>query len=91
MCEFWESADEGFFKVKIKNKILLGDEVEIITPSEQFFTKVLAIKDAHGLEAEVANTNDEIFIKFAQAPTDYKYALARTPGILYINKKQAIS
>lgn len=92
LCEFWgesNDAEDGFFKVKIKNKILLNDEVEIITPSEQFLTKVLAIKDAHGLECDIANTNDEIFIKFSQEPVDYKYALARTPGILYINKKSA--
>lgn len=92
LCEFWEKAemDDGkYFKVKIKNKMLIHDEVEIITPSEQFLTTVLAIKDAHGLETEVANTNDEIFIKFSQEPADHKYALARTPGILYINKKQA--
>lgn len=94
LCEFWEKsngandADKGFFKVKIKNKINPGDEIEIITPNEQFLTKVLAIKDKHGLECEVANTNDEIFIKFSQEPKDYKYALARTPGILYINKKK---
>lgn len=91
LCEFWEQAEDGFYKVKIKNKILVNNEVEIITPSEQFLTKVLAIKDDHGLEAEIANTNDEIFIKFAQKPKDCKYALARTPGILYINKKTVIS
>lgn len=93
LCEFWEKSDDGndgFYKVKIKNKILINDEVEIITPSEQFLTKVVAIKDEHGLESEIANTNDEIYIKFAQEPKDYKHALARTPGILYINKKQAL-
>lgn len=76
-----------FYKVKIKNKILLNDEVEIITPNEQFLTKVVEIKDKDGCNCEIANTNDEIFIKFAQAPKDYEYALARTPGVLFINKK----
>lgn len=91
LCEFREKSDDSFYKVKIKNKILVGDEVEIITPSEQFLAKVLVIKDIHGLESDIANTNDEIFIKFSQEPSEYKYALARTPGILFINKKQAIS
>lgn len=87
LFEFWEKSDNGFYKVKIKNKVHLNEEIEIITPNEQFLTKVLQIKDEHDCECEIANTNDEIFIKFTQEPKDYKYALARTPGILYINKK----
>lgn len=89
LCEFW-SQEGNFFKVKIKNKIILNDEVEIITPDEQFTTTVVAIKDKHDLACEVANTNDEIFIQFAQSPKSYKYALARTPGVLYINKKSKV-
>lgn len=91
LCEFWEKsdrfADGEYFKVKIKNKILLGDEVEIISPSEQFLAKVESIKDKDGNETEIANTNDESFIKFTQSPKDYKYAMARTPVVVYINKK----
>lgn len=90
LCEFLRvSAEkkEDYYLVKIKNKIYLNDEVEIITPDEQFLTKVIDIKDKDGLNCQLANTNDEIFIKFAQSPRNYKYALARTPGILYINKK----
>lgn len=93
LCEFWEESDtlaNDFYKVKIKNKILLGDEVEIITPEEQFLAKVVEIKDKDGCNCDIANTNDEIFIKFSQAPKDYKYALARTPGVLCINKKSKI-
>ena len=87
LCEFRDKSQD-FFKVKIKNKILLNDEVEIITPDEQFLTKIIEIKDKNGLDCEIANTNDEIFIKFEKCPKDYKYALARTPGVLYINKKK---
>jgi len=94
LCEFWEKsdrfADGEYFKVKIKNKMLLNDEVEIISPSEQFSTKVEAIKDKDGNDTEIANTNDESFIKFSQSPKDYKYAMARTQGVLYINKKAKI-
>lgn len=92
LCEFWgvnvsSDPDESYFKVKIKNKIKLNDEIEIITPKEQFLTKVVQIRDKHDCECDIANTNDEVFIKLSHAPKDYKYALARTPGILYINKK----
>lgn len=87
LCEFKDKSGNGFYKVKIKNKILLEDEIEIITPDEQFLAKVLEIKDKYGDNLETANTNDELFIKFSQEPKDYQYALARTPGILYINKK----
>lgn len=90
LCEFRSDGDKGFYFVKIKNKMHLNDEVEIITPSEQYLTKVIQIKDINGLECEIANTNDEIFIKFEQSPKDSKYALARTPGILYINKKAKV-
>jgi putative protease len=90
LCEFWEMAEDNFYKVKIKNKILLNDYVEIITPDEQFLTKVIQIKDKDGLDCELANTNDELFIRFSQSPKNYKYALARTLGILYINKKVKI-
>lgn len=90
LCEFWDKVEDDFFKVKVKNKILLNDEVEIVTPSEQFLTKVIAIKDKNNLETEIANTNDEIFVKFEISPKNYKYALVRTPGVLYINKKQKV-
>lgn len=93
LCEFWEKSGilgEDFYKVKIKNKVLLNDEVEIITPDEQFLAKVVEIKDKDGDNLEIANTNDELFIKFSQEPKDYKYALARTPGVLCINKKSKL-
>lgn len=73
--------DSEYFLVKIKNKILIDDEVEIITPTEQFKAKVENIKLPSGEDVEVANTNDDIYIKFSKSPTDYKYALVRTVGI----------
>ena len=85
LFEFWEKTeqnDKNLYKVKIKNKILLNDKVEIITPTECFEAQVLKIynKDLTE-EKEVGNTNDEIFIKLSKEPTNYKYALARTIGI----------
>ncbi len=87
LCEFWDKTQDGFYKVKIKNKILLNDEVEIITPDEQFLSKVVEIKDKNGVNVDIANTNDELFLKFSKEPKDFKYALARTIDVLYINKK----
>ena len=59
----------------------LGDEIEIITPTEQFTTKILGIYDENGLELEVGNTNAEVYVKFVKEPQNYKYAMARTVGI----------
>ena len=82
LCEFKNiKTDDDFYLVKIKNKMLLNDEIEIITPHEQFKTKVLVIKNKTGEEQNLGNTNDDVYIKFSQAPKDYKYAIARTIGV----------
>lgn len=82
LCEFKGfKTDDDYYLVKIKNKMLLNDEIEIITPHEQFKTKVISIKNDQGEEVELANTNDDIYMKFSQNPVDYKYALARTIGV----------
>ncbi len=73
--------DSYLFFVKIKNKILPNDEVEIITPTEQFVTKIVGIYDENGFELDVGNTNAEVYIKFEKEPQSYKYAIARTVGI----------
>ena len=85
LFEFWDKTEhnnKNLYKVKIKNKILLNDVVEIITPTECFETQVLQIynKDLTE-EKEVGNTNDEIFVELTKEPQNYKYALARTIGI----------
>ena len=84
LCEFQaREADchEEYYLVKIKNKMLLGDEVEIITPDEQFTAVVEGIKNADGEDLPLGNTNDDVYVKFSQAPKNYKYALVRTVGI----------
>lgn len=85
LFEFWDKTEhynKNLYKVKIKNKILLNDVVEIITPTECFESQVLKIynKDLTE-EKEVGNTNDEIFVELSKEPENYKYALARTIGI----------
>lgn len=73
-------GNELYF-VKVKNKIMPNDEIEIISPTEQFKAKILSIYDEKGLELEVGNTNAEIYVKFDKEINDYKYAIARTIGI----------
>jgi len=67
--------------VKIKNKIMPDDEIEIISPDEQFTTKVETIYDKNGEILEVGNTNAEVYLKLSKAPQDCDYSLARTVGI----------
>ena len=88
LCEFHadkpvQFAQEGekYFPVKIKNKMLLGDMVEIITPDEQFTANVESIKNEDGEDLELGNTNDDVYVKFSQSPKDPKYALVRTIGV----------
>ena len=81
LCEFKGHEVDGKYLVKIKNKMKLDDEVEIITPSEQFTAKVLEITNDEGEELMVGNTNDDVWIKFSTSPIEYKYALARTIGV----------
>lgn len=80
LFEFHGKRDDSYL-VKIKNKVLLNDEVEIITPSEQFTTKIVEIKTDDGEEKPLGNTNDDVYLKFDKSPVDYKFALARTIGV----------
>ncbi len=85
LFEFWDKSQKdgkNIYKIKIKNKILLNDKIEVITPSECFETTVEKIYNTTlDEEKEVGNTNDEIWIKLSNEPQNYKYAIARTIGI----------
>lgn len=76
-----EESHKNYHLVKIKNKMLVGDEVEIITPDEQFIAKVEGIKTEDGEDLELGNTNADVYIKFSQSPKNPEYALVRTVGI----------
>ncbi len=79
LCEFKDKTDDGYL-VKIKNKIHLNDEIEIITPEEQFITTVTEIiKD--GENSDLGNTYDDVCLNFTVEPKNYKYAIARTIGV----------
>lgn len=81
LCEFKGEEKDGAYLVKIKNKININDEVEIITPSEQFTSKIIEIKNEEGEEKPLGNTNDDVWIKFSQSPAEFKYAIVRTIGV----------
>lgn len=81
LCEFKGKEQDGAYLVKIKNKVFLNDEIEIITPTEQFKTQITKITNDSGEELPLGNTNDDVWITFSKAPTDYKYAIARTIGV----------
>lgn len=80
LCEFWDKQD-NWYKIKTKNKFNKNEDIEIISPKEKFITQVTKIKNTKVEELEIANTNDELWVKLTNAPQDYKYALARTVGI----------
>lgn len=73
--------NEKLLFIKIKNKIYPEDEVEIITPNEQFRTKIKEIYDENGIELVVGNTNAEVYVKLEKTPEDCDFAIARTIGI----------
>lgn len=85
LFEFWDKTEKdgkNLYKIKIKNKILVGDNIEIITPNECIETTVEKIYNINiDEEKEVGNTNDEIFVQLSKEPQSHKYALARTIGI----------
>ncbi len=86
-CDFKEpelaqdNEDGDWYRIKIKNKFFKNEDIEIITPSEKFVTQVTDIKTQKGDLLELANTNDDLFVKFARAPKEFEYALVRTVGI----------
>ena len=81
LCVFLEK-DGNKYKVLTKNKFLLNDEIEIITPDECFRTKVVKILDEKlKEEKELSNTNDVSWLEFSVEPKSYEYALARTIGV----------
>ncbi|MDO5436807.1 MAG: U32 family peptidase [bacterium] len=79
-----EKADDKY-KVLIKNKIYLNEEFEIITPNYSTRAKAVLFENPKREDSELANTNDEPFIKFEAQSNDWEKewdrALLRTVGI----------
>ena len=83
LCIFLDK-NENRFKVVIKNKMLLNDEFEIITPDFKTSAKVVSIANDKGEKTDVANTNDEVWMELACDTgwqSQWQWALGRTMGI----------
>ncbi|MFA6989651.1 MAG: U32 family peptidase C-terminal domain-containing protein [Candidatus Gastranaerophilaceae bacterium] len=78
-----DAEDKGYLKIKIKNKIQLNDDVEIISPKGNIIVKIVEIKDIYGNFLEVANTNEEVYIKADKNIDSWKKSLIRFPGVRY--------
>lgn len=85
LFEFWDKTTKdgkNIYKIKIKNKVLPGDKIEVITPDECFETTIEKLYNITlDEEKDVGNTNDEIWVLLSNEPVNYKYAIARTIGI----------
>lgn len=85
LFEFWDKTEKegkNLYKIKIKNKVLKGDKIEVITPKECFETTINKIYNITlDEELEVGNTNAEVYVELSSEPENFKYALARTIGI----------
>ncbi len=81
LCVFLDEKN-GKYKILTKNKFLLNDEIEIITPDKCFKAKVTKIFDDKTKEEKnLSNTNDTSWLELSCKPFNYKYALARTIGV----------
>lgn len=75
------NKEDEFLTIKIKNKIMLNDEIEIITPKKTLQARVIKILNKNNESTDVANTNDEVRVLLDNMDFDYNYALLRTIGI----------
>ena len=84
-----KQINENEYEFLIKNKILLNDEIEIITPNYSTLATVIKINHNKKGEVDTANTNDEINLTFKCDDDEWKkeadFALIRTKGMKEFN------
>ena len=83
LCIFLDKK-ENLHKVVIKNKMLLNDEFEIITPNFKSTVRVKSIYNDKEGDVDVANTNDEVWMELTgddHWQNEWQWALGRTVGI----------
>jgi len=84
-----KTIEDNQYEFLIKNKILLNDEIEIITPNYATLARVVKINHNKKGEVDVANTNDEINLTFESDSDEWKkeanFALIRTKGMKEFN------
>lgn len=74
-----EKTSTNELKIRAKNQIKLGEDIDFITPSSHTSSKIIEITDEFGEKKEVANTNDEVCIKIniEAIPSDWKWGIFR--------------
>ena len=78
-----KNKDENGYLCKMKYKLEKGEKVEIFNPKNQSEAEVLEIKDLYGNDLDVANTNQELYLKFNQIDwleNDCDMAIIRSVG-----------
>ena len=78
-----KGKDENGYLCKMKYKLEKGQKVEIFNPKNQSEAEVLEIKDLYGNDLDVANTNQEVYLKFNQIDwleDNYNMAIIRSLG-----------
>lgn len=83
LCIFLDKK-ENLYRVVIKNKMLLNDEFEIITPNFKSTVRVKSIYNDKEGDVDVANTNDEVWMELTgddHWQNEWQWALGRTVGI----------
>lgn len=73
-----EKEDDKFL-IKTKNRIKLGENADLITPSREIPIRIVEITDKYGKNLEVANTNEELYVKTdaENLPEDWNTGIIR--------------
>lgn len=76
-----DKNDDGMYFCKMKYKLEKNQELEVFSPTNQSTTRLLEIKDIYGNELDVANTNQEVYLRFEPVDwleNDYEMAIMRS-------------
>lgn len=76
-----DKNDDGMYFCKMKYKLEKNQELEVFSPTNQATTRLLEIKDIYGNELDVANTNQEVYLRFEPVDwleNDYEMAIMRS-------------
>ncbi len=65
------------YKILVKNRFKPGENTDFITPQQCVHAKITEIFDLNGEKIEVANTNDEVLVKFDNEPENWQWGIIR--------------
>lgn len=71
--------EQDKLKIRTKNRIMLGETVDLITPATDTSAEVVEIINQYGEKLEIANTNEELYIKLNidYFPEDWNLGIIR--------------